>query len=151
MRWFWEQVFDNEILWITVVSWATAQCIKIIIGIIRERRFNFKWIFGTGGMPSSHAAGVSTLATSIGLTIGFHTHLFALAAIFAFITMFDAQTSRRSIGVQARILNKIMDDVSHRKKIEDQRLRELIGHTPIEVLVGALLGIGIALSLTGRL
>lgn len=151
MHWFWRDLLDNGILWVTVLSWSIAQFIKIIIGVIREKRFNFKWIFGTGGMPSSHAAGVSTLATAIGLTAGFDSYLFALAAIFAFITMFDAQTSRRSIGVQARILNRIMDDLSHNKGVEEHKLRELIGHTPIEVLVGCLLGIGIALALGSRL
>jgi len=151
MHGFWEEVFDNEILWITIISWSVAQCIKIIIGIVREKRFNFKWIVGTGGMPSSHAAGVSALATTLGLNIGFDSPYFALAAIFAFITMFDAQTSRRSIGVQARVLNKIVEDLSQKGKVEEQRLRELIGHTPVEVFVGSLLGIVIGATLTGRL
>ena len=145
MSLFWKDVFGNKIFWVTVLSWFTAQFIKIVIGAVRFRKFDFKWIVGTGGMPSSHAAGVCALATSIGLKQGFDSVLFAFAAIFAFVTMFDAQTSRRSIGVQARILNRIVDDLSHRRKVKEDRLRELIGHTPIEVLAGCVLGILIGL------
>ncbi|HOX54289.1 MAG: divergent PAP2 family protein [Candidatus Omnitrophica bacterium] len=140
-------LLKNKILWITLSAWFIAQTIKVILGVVREKRFNFRWFIGTGGMPSSHAAGVSALATTCGLNIGFDTVIFAMAVVFAIVTMFDAQGVRRSTGQQAEILNKIMDDIYWRGKIEESRLKELIGHTPIEVIIGSILGILIALAL----
>lgn len=137
-------IFSNRPLWLTVLSWGVAQGIKIVIGLIREKRFNFFWILRTGGMPSAHSAAVSALAFSIGKELGFATPMFALASIFALITMFDAQTWRRSIGAQARILNRIMEDIHRKGRVEGDRLKELVGHSPIEVFVGALIGIGVS-------
>lgn len=134
------QIVSNKILMITFMVWAIAQCLKVILGVIRERRFNFKWFIGTGGMPSSHAAGAVALATTCGLQKGFSSVEFALSAVFALVTMFDAQGVRRSTGQQAEILNKILDDMYWKGKIESEELKELIGHTPIQVLVGALIG-----------
>lgn len=128
----------------TLIAWAIAQTIKVSIGIVRLKRFDFRWFIGTGGMPSSHAAGASCLATAIGFQYGFDSVYFALAAFFAFVVMFDAQGVRRATGRQASILNKIMDDIYWRGKTKESRLRELIGHTPVEVIVGSLLGIAIA-------
>ncbi len=141
MKEFWHGVFANRVLWITLLSWAIAQSIKIVIGLARREKFNFYWILRTGGMPSAHSAAVSALALSLGKEIGYSSAVFALAAILALITMFDAQTWRRSIGVQARILNLIMDDIQKRKKIEEYHLKELVGHTPFEVFMGALVGL----------
>ena len=95
---------------------------------------------GTGGMPSSHAAGATALATTCGMHLGFDSVTFALAAVFAMVTMFDAQGVRRSTGQQAEILNQIMDDIHWKGKIEAERLKELIGHTPIQVIIGAIIG-----------
>jgi len=138
-------ITSNKILMITIAVWAIAQTIKVILGIVRERRFNFKWFIGTGGMPSSHAAGAAALATLCGLELGFNSVIFALTAVFALVTMFDAQGVRRSTGQQAEILNKILDDIYWRGKFETEKLMELIGHTPIQVLMGALLGIALAI------
>ena len=138
------QISQNKVFIITLYAWIIAQAIKVIIGVIRQRRFDFRWLIGTGGMPSSHAAGASCLATILGLECGFNSVYFALAASFAIVVMFDAQGVRRSTGRQARILNKIMDDIYWRGRASEGRLRELIGHTPIEVLAGALLGIAVA-------
>jgi len=135
------EIFRNKPLWLTLLSWAIAQGIKVVIGLIKEKKFNFYWILRTGGMPSAHSAAVCSLSVSIGKETGFSSPLFALVALFALITMFDAQTWRRSIGVQARILNRIMEDIHKRGKIEEERLKELVGHTPFEVFVGALIGI----------
>ncbi|NTV29988.1 MAG: divergent PAP2 family protein [Candidatus Omnitrophica bacterium] len=135
----------NKIFIITLSVWIIGQCIKIITNLLRGRKFNFKWLIGTGGMPSSHAAGVAALATSCGLEYGFQSGLFALAAIFAMVTMFDAQGVRRSTGEQAEILNKVIDDMYWHKRVEMGRIREFVGHTPIQVLVGSLLGIGLAI------
>jgi len=143
-------VFDNKILVITVSVWAIAQALKVILGVIREKRFNFKWFIGTGGMPSSHAAGAVALATSTGLYIGFSSPMFALATVFALVTMFDAQGVRRSAGHQASILNQIMDDMYWKGKIKTERLFELVGHTPLQVLSGAVLGCLLAIYFYSR-
>ena len=140
-------IFKNKILMTSVIAWIFAQCVKVILGIIREKRFDFKWLITTGGFPSSHASGVGALATSCGLNFGFSSPIFALACIFAFVTMFDAQSVRRATGKQAKILNKILEDVYWQKKMKQERLKELIGHTPFEVISGAIMGILIAIAL----
>ena len=132
---------NNKVLIITFLIWAIAQGIKVVLGVIREKRFNFKWFIGTGGMPSSHAAGATALATTCGLELGFDSVVFAFAVVFAVVTMFDAQGVRRSAGQQAAILNKILDDIYWEGKIEENRLMELIGHTPLQVIIGFLLGL----------
>ena len=129
---------------VTFLVWAIAQGIKVFLGIIREKRFNFKWFIGTGGMPSSHAAGATALATTCGLHVGFDSVAFALAVVFAIVTMFDAQGVRRSAGQQAAILNQISDDMYWKGKIEADRLFELIGHSPLQVIIGGLLGVVLA-------
>ncbi|HOD12890.1 MAG TPA: divergent PAP2 family protein [Candidatus Omnitrophota bacterium] len=137
----------NKVLIITLIVWVVAQSVKVVIGVIQEKRFNFKWFIGTGGMPSSHAAGATALATTSGLYLGFDSVTFALAAVFALVTMFDAQGVRRATGQQAQILNKILDDIYWRGKVESGQLKELVGHTPIQVFVGMLLGIIVSLFL----
>ena len=119
--------------------------IKVSLGVIREKKFDFRWLIGTGGMPSSHAAGATTLAATCGFNLGFNSPIFAFAVVFALVTMFDAQGVRRSTGQQAEILNKIMDDIYWRGKIEENKLKELIGHTPVEVFVGSLIGLIISI------
>jgi len=138
------QISQNKVFIITLYAWIIAQTIKVIIGVMRQKRFDFRWLVGTGGMPSSHSAGATCLATILGLEYGFNGPYFALAASFAIVVMFDAQGVRRATGRQARILNKITDDIYWQGRTSEGRLRELIGHTPIEVLAGALLGTAIA-------
>ena len=133
----------NKTFWVVILSGVFAQVIKIVLGAIKERRFNFYWLLGTGGMPSSHSAAVTSFAICMGKEYGFYSPLFALGTLFALITMFDAQTWRRSIGFQAKVLNRIVEDLQERKKIKEDRLKELVGHTPVEVLLGALLGAAI--------
>ncbi|MFZ5800165.1 MAG: divergent PAP2 family protein [Candidatus Omnitrophota bacterium] len=144
MHTFLVPLFKNKILWVSVTGWAVAQTLKVIIGVFKEKRFNFRWFIGTGGMPSSHASGATALAVACGFGLGFDSAAFALATMFAIVTMFDAQGVRRSTGVQAEILNKIMEDIYWKGKIEKGRLKELIGHTPIEVFIGASIGLFIA-------
>lgn len=139
------QLAKNKVLMPTLLAWVIAQTIKVSLGIIRQKRFDFRWLVGSGGMPSSHAAGASCLATATGLNYGFDSAYFALAASFAIVVMFDAQGVRRSAGRQARILNKITEDIYWQGKLNENRLRELVGHTPVEVIMGSLLGIFIAL------
>ena len=144
---FFPEIFQNRILLTTLAVWFLAQSLKVVIGVIKERRFNFRWFIGTGGMPSSHAAGATALATSVGLEYGFNSPLFAVSAAFALVTMFDAQGVRRSTGYQATILNKMMEDIYWKGQIEQQRLKELVGHTPIEVLAGFVFGVCLAMIL----
>lgn len=138
---FWPGIAHNRIFLITLTVWILAQATKVIGGYFKEKRFNFRWFIGTGGMPSSHAAGASALATCIGLDQGFDSAIFAIAASFAMVTMFDAQGVRRATGLQATILNKMMEDIYWKGQIEEKRLKELVGHTPIQVLAGFLFGI----------
>lgn len=138
---FFTEVAKNKIILSSCCSWAIAQSIKVFSGLIKERRFDFRWIMGTGGMPSAHSAGVSALATAVGLMSGFNTAEFAITAIFALIIMFDAQGLRRNAGLQAEALNRIIEDIYLNRGIKQERLKELIGHTLIEVFMGAMLGI----------
>lgn len=135
---------QNKILITTLSAWLIAQTIKVTIGVIREKKFDFRWFVGTGGIPSSHTAGASCLATIIGLEQGFDTVFFALAASFALVVMFDAQGVRRAAGKQAKVLNKITEDIYWKGRINETRLLELVGHTPFEVIIGFLLGVVIA-------
>jgi acid phosphatase family membrane protein YuiD len=137
--------FKFSIILTTVIAWLIAQTLKVLIGVVREKRFNFRWFVGTGGMPSSHAAAVSALATSVGLEQGLTSPIFALALVFAIVVIFDAQGVRRASGQQAEVLNRILDDIYSKHKVREDRLKELLGHTPVEVLAGTALGILIAL------
>jgi len=141
----WNEMRTNHILWVTLFAWVFAQTLKVALGVLRTKRFDFRWFIGTGGMPSAHAAGSSALAMIVGIDIGFDTPLFALAAVFAMVTMFDAQGVRRAAGTQASLLNKILDDIYWKGKIEGDRLKELIGHTPVEVFAGSVIGILLAI------
>ncbi|MBL8012820.1 MAG: divergent PAP2 family protein [Candidatus Omnitrophica bacterium] len=142
-----KDISHNKILVITLTVWFIAQTIKVVLGVIQEKRLKFRWFIGTGGMPSSHAAGVSALATTVGLEYGFRSGLFAVASVFALITMFDAQGVRRAAGLQAGVLNKIMEDMYWKGRIESNRLAELLGHSPFQVFVGLFLGLSLALML----
>ena len=139
------QLGRNKILVATFYSWFVAQLLKVIFGVFRERRFNFKWLISSGGMPSSHVALSMCLTTSIGLYYGFDSGLFAMALGFAVITMFDAQGIRWHSGKQAQALNRILDDIYQHRGIREEPLKQLVGHTPIEVYVGGALGIFMAI------
>ncbi|MGB2706062.1 MAG: divergent PAP2 family protein [Candidatus Omnitrophota bacterium] len=138
------EIVTNKILWFTLYTWIITQIIKVIIGVIKEKKFNFRWFIGTGGMPSSHSATVSALAVLVGLSCGFDSVIFVVALLFAIIVIADAQGFRRATGKQAEILNKILDDIYWKKRIQEDRLKELLGHTPVEVFAGIACGITIA-------
>ena len=139
------QLGRNRILIATITSWFVAQLLKVMIGVLRDRRFNFKWLISSGGMPSSHVALSMCLTTSIGLYYGFDSGLFAMAMGFAVITMFDAQGVRWHSGKQAQALNRILEDIHHNKGIQEAPLKQLIGHTPVEVYAGGALGVLMAI------
>ncbi len=140
------QLLANELIWATLTSWFVAQAIKIILNVVKYRKFNFFWVITTGGMPSAHASSVACLSVYIGLVKGFSSILFGFSVVFALMVMFDAQTWRRSIGIQARILNNVIDDIYAGRKIPEERIREFLGHTPVEVFIGCVLGILVALA-----
>lgn len=135
------QLFQNKVFLTVLAAWALAQGAKVILGVITEKRFNFRWFVDTGGMPSSHAATVSALATAVGLKYGPSSSIFAITLVFAWIILMDAQGFRRSTGKQAETLNMILDDIYWKKKVKEERLKELLGHTPVEVLIGTVIGI----------
>ena len=139
-------IINNYALICSLTGWLIASIAKIIIILIRERRLDFRRIYGSGGMPSSHSATVSALATAVAKTDGLDSTSFAIAFMFAFIVMYDASGVRRAAGEQARILNQLVNNLSENKPVYlKKNLKELIGHTPLEVIVGGLLGILIAL------
>jgi hypothetical protein len=136
--------FSNSILAATGWAWLVAQILKVIINSIRERRLNLWYMTTMGGMPSSHSATVAGLATAVGVREGFRSTLFAIALVFALVVMYDAAGVRRAAMHQARILNQIIDELFQGHPISETRLRELLGHTPFEVIVGAVLGAVVA-------
>ncbi|HTL71185.1 MAG TPA: divergent PAP2 family protein [Candidatus Eisenbacteria bacterium] len=142
---FFAQLGRNKIFISTLSAWAIAQILKVLIGFFREKRFNFKWLFRSGGMPSSHVSLSMCLTTSMGLYYGFDSGLFAMALGFAVITMFDAQGVRRHSGRQAAALNRILDDLYAHKGLQEKPLNEFLGHMPVEVYAGGALGILVAL------
>ncbi len=123
------------------LSWFLAQLIKVALGGSQQKRFDVRWLFDTGGMPSAHSATVASLATVVGLYYGFNTIPFLMALIMCLITMFDAAGVRRHLGRQGKILNEILDEFYAKGAVPEKRLKELLGHTPFEVLGGALMGI----------
>ncbi len=125
-----------------------AQLAKGIVVLIQQHRLNFQYIFGAGGMPSSHSALVTALATSAGRVYGVQSAYFAISIVFAAIVMYDAAGVRRAVSIQARILNQMMEDYFHHKGIKQEKLRELIGHTPLQVWVGAIIGVLVGLLVT---
>jgi acid phosphatase family membrane protein YuiD len=130
-----------------LVAWAIAQAAKVILTSMRQRKLNLRVLAETGGMPSSHAAIVMGMTTAVGKYAGVSSAAFAIALIFSFVVMYDAAGLRRAAGRQAAILNRLVEDLVHMRGMQEQRLRELLGHTPVEVLVGAMLGIVVGLIL----
>ena len=138
---FFEQLFHNKFLIVPILTWFFIQCFKVIYDLVTTKKFNFKRIMGAGGMPSSHTAVVVSLSTMIGKEYGFDSPIFALSAIFAFVVMYDAAGIRRAAGKQARLLNKIIDTPGLSGIEVQERLVEVLGHTPFQVIVGAIIGI----------
>lgn len=140
--------FGNRILTAALLSWLVAQVSKTIMDLIRQRRLILSRLVSSGGMPSSHSALVTGLATATGRVVGLSSASFAIAVVLASIVMYDAAGVRRAVSIQARILNQMIDEAFQGHPMAEKRLRELIGHTPIQVFVGGLLGIGVGLLLT---
>ncbi len=133
-----------EVIITGIESAIIAQLLKFIGYTIKHKKVNFQLLATTGGMPSSHTAGVVSLSTTVGLICGFDQVEFAIAVGYALVVMYDAAGLRRSTGKIAACLNKIRDDFYSHGQMSNERLKELLGHTPFEVFVGALLGIAMA-------
>jgi acid phosphatase family membrane protein YuiD len=140
------QLFTNDPLIVAVVAWTRAQVSKLLIVLLRERTFQLAYLTSAGGMPSSHSAVVVALAMRIAMNEGVASPLFAIAFVFAGVVLYDAAGIRRAVSVQARIINRMMEEVIELKRFNERRLLELLGHTPFEVFIGSLLGLLVALS-----
>ena len=135
-------LLGNLILILCGVAWAIAQTLKVVVVLLTKRRLDWRYIWASGGMPSSHSAFVSACAASTGRLYGFSSPLFAISAVIAFVVMYDAANVRKAAGEQAKILNYIMEHWNEmRPEIFGKELKELLGHTPLQVIAGALLGV----------
>jgi acid phosphatase family membrane protein YuiD len=136
----------NKILLISLCTWAIAQIIKVIVILVQERRLAWNYLTTSGGMPSAHTATVCALATSTAMTEGMGSIGFSIAAVLAVIVMYDAAGVRQSVGQHSAILNLIVKELSTKvTKLEREKdFREFVGHTPFQVVMGALLGIFVA-------
>lgn len=137
---FWMFVTNKYII-IPILLWFGIQLFKLIYDLYTTKQFNFKRILGAGGMPSSHSAVVTSLATLIGKNVGVSSPIFALALIFAFVVMYDACGVRRAAGKQAKVLNEIVNTPGLTNVQVQEKLQEALGHTPTQVFVGALIGL----------
>ncbi len=136
----------SKSLVLALASSGAAQLTKFLVSWGRDGRVNFKRLVELGGMPSAHSASVAALSTSIALDEGIRSSLFGVTMFFSLLTMYDAAGIRRSAGRQAEVLNRIVDDLQASGRVREERLLELLGHTPFEVLVGATFGVAFALA-----
>lgn len=132
---------QNKYVYVPFLLWFGIQLFKLIYDLVTTKKFNFKRIMGAGGMPSSHSAVVTSLATLIGKNEGVGTPIFAVSLIMAFVVMYDACGVRRAAGKQAALLNKLVETPGLTGIQVSEKLVEVLGHTPIQVFVGALIGI----------
>ncbi len=139
-----EAVIHNRALLAALTAWALAQVAKLPIEYAQTRRWNWVLLLRAGGMPSSHSALVTAAAHGIGLAAGFDTPAFALAVVVAMVVIYDATGIRRQAGRHAEIINAIIRDLVEGHPLRQEQLREVLGHSPLEALVGALLGIVVA-------
>ena len=140
------QLLENRILWVGVLGWFVAQSLKLILTLIVEKRLDWTRMYGLGGMPSSHTSVVVSVTVAVGIRMGFNSALFAISLALALITITDAMGVRRQAGKQAAVLNRVVQElVENGGDLPEETLKELLGHSPLQVFVGALLGLVIAL------
>lgn len=135
------EILNNRFIQAGFLAWAIAQTLKVVLTLIITREFDKTRMWGSGGMPSSHSSTTCALMMMIGYSHGFDSALFALSFAFSAIVMYDAAGVRRSTGKNAAVLNRLIDDLYKDGSFKEEHLKELVGHTPIQVLAGALLGI----------
>lgn len=144
---FFTQLFGNTIFLAAATGWLVAQILKTLIHMFLTKEFLAERLVGSGGMPSSHSATVCSLATATCFSYGAGSFEFAMSLIFSVVVMYDAMGVRRETGIQAKILNDILElfeDMGRNELTIHDKLKEFVGHTPLQVLMGALLGIFIA-------
>lgn len=135
-------IMTNRAIQAAVLAWAIAQALKVFLTLAISKRFDHTRVFGSGGMPSSHSAMACAMVTTIGFREGFSSTIFGLAFCFAGVVMYDAAGVRRSTGRNAAVINHLIEGLAgNGLAFDEERLKELVGHTPIQVLAGALLGI----------
>ena len=134
------EVFKSAIFWSAVGGWMVASLLKVWGNLRRTKRVDFQYLVSLGGMPSAHSAMVSGLATGVGLHEGFGSTIFVVTLAFAAVVMFDASTVRRATGQQARLLNQMVAELFKSHRLSEHKLKELLGHTRIEVFAGMLIG-----------
>ena len=142
------QLLNNTLLWSAVCAWFVAQFLKTLIHTLLHKSFQAERLVGSGGMPSSHSATVCALSTAACVLYGADSPIFALSFIFAMIVMYDAIGVRRETGIQAKLLNdilKLFEDMGRNELSANEKLKEFVGHTPLQVLAGAILGIAMGL------
>ena len=139
-----DNFLNNRVLQATFIPWVLAQILKVVVELVWYRKLNLRLLTSAGGMPSSHSALVCGLATAIAIGDGTGSNTFALAVVLAMVVMYDAAGIRRAASMQARILNQIIDELFQGHPISEVRLREFLGHTPIQVAAGAALGVVMA-------
>jgi acid phosphatase family membrane protein YuiD len=138
-------LLGSACFWSAFLAWMMAQFCKLLTGLQRTHRVDFSYLVSIGGMPSAHSAMATALAAAIGLRSGFGSPLFALGLAFALVVMFDASTVRRAAGLQARLLNEIIDELFKEHHLSERKLAELLGHTRLEVFLGMIIGILVSL------
>ena len=140
-----QKLVTNKYLYVPLLLWFCIQVFKVICDLVKTKKFNFKRIMGAGGMPSSHTEVVTSLAMLVGKSEGFDSAMFAVALVFAMVVMYDAAGVRRAAGKQAHLLNKIIETPGLTGVEVQERLVEVLGHTPLQVIVGAIIGITVGL------
>mgnify|MGYP002324822185 CR=1 FL=1 len=139
------QLLHNKFMWVPFFTWLGIQCFKVLWDLIATKKFNFKRIMGAGGMPSSHSAIVMAITVMIGKEVGFDGWQFAVSLVFSCVVMYDAAGVRRAAGKQAKLLNKIVQTPGLSNVEVTEKLQEVLGHTPTQVFVGALIGLIVGL------
>ena len=145
MHSIWTGWWFNPTFWAIFCSWMLAQVTKMICFFVHARKLDFGFLVSTGGMPSAHSSLAAALCTSVAIQMGTQDILFAVTLAFAAIVMFDAQSVRRAAGQQARVLNKMLDELFKTHRFSHEHLAELLGHTETEVFLGMLMGVLVAL------
>ncbi|MBN1438116.1 MAG: divergent PAP2 family protein [Anaerolineales bacterium] len=138
------EILQNRVLHCVLVAWLIAQSSKPFIQYLRTREWGWHWFFSAGGMPSTHSAVIVAATTSIGALLGFDSPVFALSVAICMIVLYDAAGVRRQAGEHARVINAIIDDLAHGHPLKEENLKELLGHTPGEVIVGTVVGVTVA-------
>lgn len=145
----WQKILGNQVLMSAVAGWTVAQVLKTIIDCVLNKSFNAERLFGSGGMPSSHSATVCSLTVAAALCYGIESFEFAVSFVLAMIVMYDAMGVRRETGKQAKLLNSILleNPLKLSAEVLQERLKEYVGHTPLQVFAGAVLGIGMTFAI----